>query len=222
MVYFEKSLPAPKSLAIEKKKKNGKYNSEDVLKQLQTDFKNKCYLCERKAPASINVEHFVAHQSNIDLKFDWNNLFWSCVHCNNTKLINYNNILNCTNIEDDVENALYYHMPPYPKELVRIEVLKTSKKAISTKELLLKIYNGSTKHKIIEAANIRTALLNDIWDFQNALLEYYNSDNDEEISNSYLVKIKRHLRRSSNFTAFKRWIIKKNPKLKQDLKQYFD
>lgn len=222
MVYFEKSLPAPKSLAIEKKKKNGKYNSEDVLKQLQTDFKNKCYLCERKAPASINVEHFVAHQSNIDLKFDWNNLFWSCVHCNNTKLINYNNILNCTNIEDDVENALYYHMPPYPKELVHIEVLKTSKKAISTKELLLKIYNGSTKHKIIEAANIRTALLNDIWDFQNALLEYYNSDNDEEISNSYLVKIKRHLRRSSNFTAFKRWIIKKNPKLKQDLKQYFD
>lgn len=222
MVYFEKSQPAPKSLAIEKQKKNGKYNSEDVLKQLQTDFKNKCYLCERKAPASINVEHFVAHQSNIDLKFDWNNLFWSCVHCNNTKLINYINILNCTNIEDDVENALYYHMPPYPKELVNIEVLKTSQKAISTKALLLKIYNGSTEHKIIEAANIRTALLNDIWDFQNALIGYYNSSNDDETNTFYLIKIKRHLNRSSNFTAFKRWIIKKNDEMSKDLEQYFD
>jgi len=222
MVYFEKSLPAPESLVIEKQKKNGKYNCEDVLERLQTDFKNKCYLCETKEPKSIHVEHFISHQGDNNLKFDWNNLFWSCVHCNSTKSTNYDNILNCTKIEDDVENALYYHMPPYPKELVNIEVLKTSPKATSTKELLLKIYNGSTEHKIIEAANIRTALLNDIWDFQNALIGYYNPDNDDETNTFYLIKIKRHLSRSSNFTAFKRWIIKKNPKLKKDLEQYFD
>jgi len=58
------------------------------------------------------------------LKFDWNNLFWSCYHCNNIKSIKYNDILNCTIISDDVENALYYHMPPYPKEMVEISVVK--------------------------------------------------------------------------------------------------
>lgn len=222
MVYFEKSLATPESLGIEKQKNNGKYNCGDVLLQLQTDFKNKCYLCERKAPASLNVEHFVAHKGNKDLKFDWKNLFWSCVHCNNTKLANYNNILNCTNIKDNVENALFYHMPPYPKELVNIEILKPSQKADLTQELLLKIYNGSTPLKILEAANIRNTLLDDICDFQNALLEYYNTDNDDETCKTFLVEIQRHLRRSSNFTAFKRWIVKKNPKLKQDLEQYFD
>ncbi len=101
MVHFEKSQPAPTCLETEKGKANGDYKCENVLDRIKDDFMNKCYICEYKEPESINVEHFIPHEGDKDLKFDWNNLFWSCSHCNNTKLNNYDNILNCT-IEADV------------------------------------------------------------------------------------------------------------------------
>jgi len=80
MIYFEKSQPAPECLEKEKSKKSGNYKCAGVLKRLKDDFKNKCYICESKAPTTINVEHFKSHQGDSDLKFDWNNLFWSCGH----------------------------------------------------------------------------------------------------------------------------------------------
>ena len=86
MVYFEKTAEAPASLAREKRKgKNGSYREEDVISLLDKDFCGKCYICETKRPTGINIEHFVPHHNNIDLMFDWKNLFLSCPHCNNAK-----------------------------------------------------------------------------------------------------------------------------------------
>lgn len=78
MVYLEKSQPAPDCLETEKAKAYGDYKCKNVLERIKTDFKNKCYLCEYKEPVAINVEHFRPHEGDKDLKFDWNNLFWSC------------------------------------------------------------------------------------------------------------------------------------------------
>ena len=39
-------LPAPQSLAIEKKKVKGSYREADVIERLAKDFNNKCYICE--------------------------------------------------------------------------------------------------------------------------------------------------------------------------------
>ena len=93
MVFFEKSQPAPDCLALEEAKANGDYKCADVLDRIKSDFKNKCYICEYKEPISINVEHFRPHKGAKNLKFDWNNLFWSCSHCNNIKLDNFTIIL---------------------------------------------------------------------------------------------------------------------------------
>jgi hypothetical protein len=220
MVYSEKSQPAPVSLAAEKVKANGKYNEKDVLNQLVSDFKNKCYICEYQQP-SINVEHFVPHKGNVDLKFDWNNLFLACGHCNNTKLDKYDNILNCTNKSDDVENKLRYSIKPFPKEKVQIEVLDNSQKTLNTKDLLLDIYNGTTFPKQIEAETLTNNLLDEIFDFQKNLFDYFKTHSQED-KNYFLIKIKTHLNRTSNFTAFKRWIIKDNPRLKTEFEPYFD
>ena len=95
MINIKRSYPAPSSLEREKVKKSGKYNLQDVIDMLDVDFKSKCYLCEIKATA-FEVEHLVAHENNIDLKFDWDNLFLSCRHCNNIKSNKFNNILYCT------------------------------------------------------------------------------------------------------------------------------
>lgn len=49
MVYFKKTKPAPNSLKIEKLKRNGRYNKDDVVNQLAEDFCGKCYICEDKS-----------------------------------------------------------------------------------------------------------------------------------------------------------------------------
>lgn len=85
MVKIERAPIPPASLAIEKTKASGKYNLDDVVTQLHTDFHGKCYLCGQDELHAIEVEHLIPHHGDIDLKFDWNNLFCSCSHCNSVK-----------------------------------------------------------------------------------------------------------------------------------------
>lgn len=221
MVYFEKSQPAPDCLEIEKAKANGDYKCVNVLELIKKDFKNKCYICEFKEPISINVEHFKPHKGDKNLKFDWDNLFWSCSHCNNIKLGNYGNILNCTDTTHNVDRKLRYYMNPFPCEKVVIEAKEATIEVIETKELLDSVYNGTTKLKTIESANLRNQLLKEIQNFQYWLCEYYKA-NTEDIKNFSRLKIIEHLCRASNFTAFKRWIILDNETLRNEFEQYFD
>ena len=224
MVYFEKSQPAPNCLELEKNKAEGDYKCGEVLERLKNDFKNKCYICESKEPITINVEHLRPHESgkNKDLKFDWNNLFWACGHCNNTKLASYENILNCTDASHDVANKLKYICNPFPFEKVQIIALDNSAQTIMTKDLLLAVYNGTTPLKIIESANLRNKLLADIKEFVRVLFEYFEEINSEDEKHYYLRKIREHLSRGSNFTAFKRNIILENEERKAEFEKYFD
>jgi len=210
MVYFQKSQPAPTIM------KN--YNTTDIIERLEQDFHNKCYICEEKAPKDINVEHFVAHQGDEDLKYNWNNLFLSCNHCNNIKSNDYNNLLNCTKLDDKVDTVLYYKINPFPKEKVQVRIKNSSSKAIQTKELLEKCFNGEhTPQKKLESANLRSLLLKEIRIFQDLLFEYEEYNDDLSLN-----KIKYHLSNKSAFTAFKRWIIRDSEYLKTKFEQYIE
>lgn len=87
MIKIERTFPAPASLAIEAKRASGKYDGPDVIKQLREDAHDKCYICEMKGLQDPVVEHLLPHKNGKypDRKFDWNNLFWSCGHCNGGK-----------------------------------------------------------------------------------------------------------------------------------------
>lgn len=87
MVKVVRSFPAPESLAEERKKTAGKYDKPDVIERLKKDFHNKCYICEMKDLQDPNVEHLLPHKNGKypERKFDWENLFWSCGHCNGIK-----------------------------------------------------------------------------------------------------------------------------------------
>ncbi len=216
MIYFEKTQPPPPCLAIEKAKTNGDYKCEGVLEKLKNDFHNKCYICEQKAPTTINVEHFVAHQGDKDLKFDWNNLFWACGHCNNIKLAKFNDILNCTVKSELIETKLKYKPIFFPKEIVYIEALDSDLKTQNTQKLLTLVYNGSTEFKHIQAENIKRLLRNEINDFRAALEGYFEYENDNEQKDYFLHQIKLRLSKSSAFTAFKQWIIRDNVALEEE------
>lgn len=87
MVKVERSIPAPESLVQEMKKVDGKYDRADVVERLKIDFNNKCYICELNDLQDPQIEHLKPHYAGkyIDRKFEWNNLFWSCGHCNGIK-----------------------------------------------------------------------------------------------------------------------------------------
>lgn len=81
-------------------------------------FHRKCYICENKSASSFQIEHLRPHKRNADLKYDWNNLFWSCAHCNNLKNAGYEPILDYSQVDVEAEE--------YDKEdlryLIRAEV----------------------------------------------------------------------------------------------------
>jgi hypothetical protein len=222
MVFLQKSQPEPACLLAEKAKANGDYKCDDVLDRIKLDFQNKCYICEYKEPVAINIEHFTPHLGDKELKFDWNNLFWSCSHCNNTKSVNYNNILNCTNSSHFIGIKLKYLFKPFPYEKVLIEELVNTPEVIETKKLLEAVYNGTTKLKTIESANLRNKLLEEIKDFQKYLCDYFEDTNSDDDRKYFLIKIKKHLNRGSNFTAFKRWIIFENEVLYHEFSEFID
>lgn len=75
MVKVERTFPAPISLEIESKKASGKYDKEDVIKQLREIFHDKCYICEIKDLQDPEVEHLLPHKNGKypERKYDWNN-----------------------------------------------------------------------------------------------------------------------------------------------------
>jgi len=220
MIYFEKSQPAPDCLALEKTKAAGDYKCQGVLQRLKDDFCNKCYICEKAEPLSINVEHFRPHRGDQELKFSWENLFWSCAHCNNIKLGGFSDILDCTDLECSIESRLKYEFKPFPFENVKIHALDADPAVFSARTLIELVFNGSTELKIIESANLRNELLHDIRDFQGYLIEYFKltctGSRKEFVSN----KIREHLHQASSFTAFKRWIIRDNERLMTEFENY--
>ncbi len=219
MLFFEKSQPAPVCLAHEQTKASGDYKCGDVLTRLQADFKNKCYICEAQ-PTAINVEHFRPHKGDRHLMFDWNNLYWAGVHCNNTKLAEYTNILDCTNPNDRIEERIRYFCESFPKEIITVEVLDDNPRTIATGELILAVLNGVTPLKRLESANLRSQILEEVSNFLEKIDNYRRSV-DESQEKAYLLrKIKAHLQADSPFTSFKRWIIRDNDRLKQEFGEY--
>lgn len=87
MVKIERTPTPPASLAEESIKATGSYNKQDVIALLKKDFHGKCYICELNDLTDVQVEHLLPHHNrNIKERvFDWNNLFYSCPHCNSIK-----------------------------------------------------------------------------------------------------------------------------------------
>ncbi len=226
MIYVEKSQPAPECLATEKLKASGNYKCGDVVPRLKSDFKNKCYICEEKEISSINVEHFKPHQGNRDLMFDWNNLFFACGHCNNTKLAKFNDILDCTKT-NEVETKIKYEFfnSAFPKEQVIITSLEpSSTENLNTVELLRIVYCGKTAIKIDESANIRNKISKEIREFSDLLKLYFSNNGlfDETEKEKLKLKIIKKLSNSSSFTAFKRWIIREDKVFYQEFQNYLN
>lgn len=213
MVRFERtenelSKAAIASLANEKQKVSGTYNTEEVNTALQDMFYGKCYLCEDKGLTACQIEHLQPHKGNQELKFSWDNLFLSCTHCNNLKGDKYWPILDCT--KEDIDEHIAFRKEGYfgiPEKLI-FDPLDELAETQNTCNLLNEVYYGFTPQKKFEANFIRKKLREELSKFKNMVRDYKQTQGNqkEELS----CAIKHELLNSSPFAAFKRWLIRDN------------
>ena len=185
------------------------YRKGVVIDTLARDCHNKCYICEDKA-TTINVEHIVPHRSEPALKFDWNNLFIACGHCNKTKQTKYDGIIDPTQCDPEEHIALTVEIKDDMIEQVNVTSLSGDDTTRETAELLGLVYNGgSTDIGRIESSNLRNShLMPDI-----RLFYQYIHNFREEPDLGYDEKISKEIERSSAFAAFKRKIVRDDPEL---------
>ncbi len=189
------------------------YRSEQVLLILQQDFLDKCYICEEKSPTSINVEHFHSCKNHKHLKYDWENLFFACAHCNRIKGSCYDHIIDCT--KKDPEKYIILKFNSYPESYVKILDRLNGAENGETRELLDKIYNGAgTPISACEAKNLKKRISRELKNFMECVENYHN-ENDLKLRTVYWENIKKMLSRESNFAGFKRSVVLQSEKLMQ-------
>ncbi|CAK0743380.1 conserved hypothetical protein [Gammaproteobacteria bacterium] len=179
MIYFPKTQreDLQELLDQEEKKANGSYRLEEVIEQMSLDFHRKCYLCEDSEPTGIQMEHFQLHKGDIALRFSWNNLFFSCSHCNGIKSDGYFPLLDCTQDEriwEQVEIAVQ-RFPKFRLEVKSNPFAGQEKSCENTIKLLRRIFESNTPLQKRQAENLRRKILRDDVNLIDAI-----SRNDEE------------------------------------------
>lgn len=208
MVKIERSFPAPSSLATEAKKKSGSYEEQDVVERLKKDFYNKCYICELKNLHDPQVEHLLPHKNGrySERKFDWNNLFWACGHCNSVKNQNKydSGILDCCRV--DPEEKINFRLKADQIELCSLssqEDVLTDR----TIELIWEVFNLQNTGMRVYKSNMR---LKELQREMNLLFDNLERLKKNPESRFILRKLKVLLKRESAFAAFKRCYVREH------------
>lgn len=218
MVKIKRSFPAPKSLEEEAKKADGKCNKQDVIERLKEDFHNKCYICEMKELQDPNVEHLFPHKNGKypERKFEWENLFWACGHCNRIK----NNskydegIIDCCKVDPEKylcftikDNNILIDVKDPQDDLQRRTALLITE-AFSLKNTGMRIYTSAERLKLLQNE-------------MNVLYKQLEKMRRPSANSSVTIRTLRSLlRRESSFAAFKRSYIREHAAEYPELQQY--
>ena len=219
MVKVERSFPAPESLAEEAKKVTGRYDKPDVIARLKKDFHNKCYICEMKELQDPNVEHLLPHKNGKywERKFDWQNLFWSCGHCNAIKnKSKYDEgIIDCCRL--DPEKYLYFKIE---KNDVTIDVKDLNDEIYKRTALLItETFSLKNTGMRIHSSDERLKLLQKEMNILYGQLEKMHNNPDSKI---VMRTLRCLLKRESAFAAFKRCYVREHAIEYPTLQQYVE
>ena len=217
MVKIERSFPAPESLAVEAKKSSGSYSKPDVIKRLKEDYHNKCYIGELKDLQDPEVEHLLPHKNGKypERKFDWNNLFWVCGHCNKVKnQKKYDEgIMDCCNQDPE----MYIDFELQARDVCVKAKDSSDQTAVLTASLIQEVFNIKNTGMRTYKSDIRFQELNKEMNVLYDNLEDMKRHPDSRI---VLRKLKALLRRESKFAAFKRNYIRDNAQQFPQLLKY--
>jgi len=201
MVKIERSYPAPESLAIEALKKNGSYREKDVIDRLRDDFHDKCYICEIKGLQDPEVEHLLPHKNGkyLERKFDWDNLFLCCGHCNkvkNNERYDKGIIDCCRRNPEELMNFLLQD-----GDIVVSAKNEDDEQSVLTAALIYESFNLRNTGIRNAACEYRLRALMSNMNVFYRELERYKKYPDSKRNKRVICS---HLRRDSEFAAFKR------------------
>lgn len=217
MIKIERSFPAPESLMIERKKLSGSYTKEDVIERLIKDFHNKCYICGMDKLQDPQVEHLLPHKNGkfLDRKFDWNNLFWVCGHCNGIKnQEKYDiGIIDCCKIDPEKEINFCF-------EENKLHVFardEKNEKAVLTAKLIMEVFDKKNTAMRTYRSTLR------FWELNREMNKLYDlmEELQAQPESKFVQKtLKSLLRKESRFAAFKRYYIREHGKKYPELLEY--
>lgn len=213
MVKIERTYPPPASLCPENGKPPTSYKKADVLEQLKKDFYGKCYLCNMGKVPDPQVEHLRAQTDDISLKFDWDNLFYSCSHCNLMKTkSDYKLILDCC--KEDPEEFLVFSLK---ENDIFVESNSERQDILNTAKLLMAVYtNNDTPTRSI-AIQVRLQMLQEEMNLFHRVLSKYRKNPQLPRHKKVLSEL---LHRKSQFAAFKRAFMRRHLKSYQELEEF--
>lgn len=217
MVKVKRSFPAPESLAEEAKRVAGRYDKPDVVKRLKDDFHNKCYICEMKELQDPNVEHLLPHKNGKypERKYDWENLFWSCSHCNGIKNKGKydEGIIDCC--KQDPEECLSFKLQ---NDKVVVEV-KNKEDDLQNRTALLVVETFSLKNTGMRTytSDERLKLLQREMNLLYKQLEKVHKNPESKVAMRTAYSL---LRRESAFAAFKRCYVREHAAEYPQLQEY--
>lgn len=218
MVKIERSFPAPSSLVAEALKKNGSYEKPDVVERLKQDFYNKCYICELKNLQDPQVEHLLPHKNGKypERKFDWNNLFWACGHCNGVKNQNKYDagILDCCKIDPEQEIAFRLKADQIELQPLSLQADGVIERTI---ELVWEVFNLQNTGMRVYKSDMR---LKELQKEMNLLFDNLEELKKKPNSKFILRKLRALLRREAAFAAFKRCYVREHLADYPQLKSY--
>lgn len=208
MIRVYKSPESPLSLA-----QKTSWTGEDVNTQLKNDQNGKCYLCERRIVTDFQVEHLKSHANNPNIAYDWSNLLWACSYCNQKKSDSFDFILNP--IEHDVESLIFQKIDfPNSKAVFQGEGNETKECEVLIK-LLERIFNGTRRIRTIREQQLYDYAKSRITTFQEIVISWLRGRTEE--SRKAIIE---ELDIESEFLGFKYWIIRSNPLLLSEFRNY--
>ena len=191
------------------------YREGIVFKMLVEDCNEKCYICEDSVHTSPNVEHRIARTNDPSLKFDWNNLFLACSHCNGIKGSNYSEIIDPSKVDPEEFIELSVSTDDEIRLFVVAEKIKGDDDVDTTIKLLHDVYNGAkTDIKKFTCFNLKQKLNKDLTKFRQLIEGFQENPNNDSKE-----AIKSELSDKSLFSAFKRNIVRSNLKLHKEFNQ---
>ena len=226
MVKFTRSPDPPPSLEAEKAKKDGKYDLPDVRDQLRHDFCGKCYLCEIDKLQSEDVEHLRPKANRPEVRFDWNNLFLSCHHCNmvKTKKKYDGTILDCCKEEPEkyLRQTLEFDRESGADHVRVVPAVDSpSNTVIRTAELITECFELRNTGARVGECQVRVDQLKEEITRLNTTLGKYEKQLEAGKNAARTVKaLKGMLDRSYPFAGFLRTYVRENIDKYPDLEEY--
>ena len=196
-----------------------RYRHDDVVERLFEDFHGKCYICEISPVQDPEVEHLLPHKNGTipGRKFDWNNLFLCCRHCNGVKnKAKYDErVIDCC--VRDPEALLEQELV---KDMVCVSTVdKEDSEAVGTAELIEEVFTSSNTGLREHASAVRLAELQKCMNILYKMIGEYHADPTNLPAKK---RIRKMLRKESKFAGFTRCFARKKLEDYPELAPFLD